>query len=97
MSIGDIVSVHSSITNGSYLTIQPSGTTEWGIQNIYIPYGTECELYRTDGTNEILLKKITDTIQFTQPINPTLTIYFRVKNVSGSSVYLGYDGKVSKE
>lgn len=96
MSVGDIFATHGSVTNGGYMTIQPSGTTEWGIQNIYIPYGVECELYRTDGTNEILLYKLTDTIQFTQPLNSTLSIYFRVKNVSGASAYMGYDGKVSK-
>jgi len=95
-SIGDIVSEHTSTLSGSSLSIRPSGTTEWGIQNIYIPYGVECELYRTDGANDILLCKATDTINFAQPLNATYSIYFKLKNVSGSTSYIGYDGKISK-
>ena len=96
MAIGDVVSAHTNILNGLFLTIQPSGSAQWGIQNLYVPAGVECEFYRTDGTNDILLFSLTDTIQFSQPFNPTNTIYFKLKNVSGSSAYLGYDAKISK-
>jgi hypothetical protein len=96
MSVGDIASVHSSVANGSYLSIQPSGTTQWGIQNIYIPRGVICEIYRTDGTNDMLMWNTSDSMQFVQPIFATNTIYFRIKNVSGSASYLGYDAMISK-
>ena len=96
MALGGVVSVHSTVVDDGYLTIQPSGTAEWGIQNIYIPAGVECEIYRTDGTTDILLFTVTDTLQFAQPINPTNAIYFKVKNISGTSTTLGYDGKISK-
>lgn len=95
MSRGDIVTAHSSVTTGTYLSIQPSGTIEWGIQNIYADESVGWQLFRTDGTNEILLGNFSGMLQFAQPLNPTNSIYFRIKNVSGSTAYFGYDGKIS--
>lgn len=97
MTRGDIVSVHSSVSNNTYLSVQPSGTIEWGIQNFYADEATSWQLFRTDGTNEILIRNVTGVLQLPQPFNATNSIYFRMKNVSGSAAYMGYDGKISKE
>lgn len=96
MTVGDVVTAHSVVLTTSYLDIQPSGTATWGIQNFYIPDGVLCEVYRTDGTNEILLYKGSTTLQLPQPFHATNSIYFRIKNVSGSSSYLGFDGRITK-
>jgi hypothetical protein len=96
MTIGDPVLSHAITLSGSYLDIQPSGTTVWGIQNLYVPEGVTCEVYRTDGTNSILLYTLSNTLQLTQPMYASLYIYFRVKNISAGSAYLGYDGEIVK-
>ena len=95
MTVGDVIIGHIIVTSAGSMNIKPSGTTTWAIQNIYIPDGVSCELYRTDGSNDLLLYSITNSIQFAQPIHATSSVYFKVKNVSASSSYMGYDGRVT--
>lgn len=96
MAVSDMVAEHTEVLNTQYLTIQPSGTDIWAIQNIYIPYGVECELYRTDGSSSVLITKLTQSLLSPYTLNVSNSIYFTIKNVSGGSAYLGYDGRVAK-
>ncbi len=95
MSVSDVVSDHVQVLDDSSMTIQPSGTVCWSIQNIYIPYGVTCELYRTDGVTDILIMSVSNSILSPNTINVTNSIYFKLKNVSGGTTCLGYDGRVS--
>lgn len=91
----EAVTAHSSIADTAYLTVQPTSGTEWIIHNIYLPAGSSVELYRTDGSNDIKIDSGTDS--WTGCVfHVTNGIYFKVKNVSGGAIYLGYDGVISK-
>jgi len=81
--------------NDSFLNIQPGIGEEWSIHNIY--WGGAAEIYATDGTNDILVgSSETSGARLNNYLNCTSTQYFRIKNISGSSVYLGYDGVITK-
>lgn len=91
MAVGDSVLAHSSIANGSSLTIQTgSAGVEWLIQNLYM--GGAWELYRTDGTHTILVDSGGDAGSLVNiNLKVSYTTYYTLKNVSGGSVYMGYD------
>lgn len=93
MTAGDKKIIHTSVANGAYLTIQPGAGEVWQIHNFY--FGGDWELYRTDGTNTILVDSNSGpgSIQ-KRAMLANNTYYFRVKNVSGGSKYYGYDGLV---
>lgn len=95
MAVGDVASAHSSVSNGSSLTIQPGSSIEWVLHNIY--YGGAMELYRTDGSNTI--KIASDDLLGCLGglcLHATNSIYYSLKNVSGGAVYMGYDGIITK-
>ena len=94
MAVGDVVAAHSSVDNGAYLTIQAGAGIEWTIHNIYTP--GDAELYRTDGTNDILLESVADAGWFGYFFHVTNSYYFKVKNTSGGAQYMGYDGVITK-
>lgn len=92
-NVNETVTAHSSVANGSYLTIQPSAGQEYIVQNIYGPYGSALELYRTDGTNDIKIDYANSEGGWGLVKHfVTNGIYLKVKNVSGGSIYVGYDG-----
>lgn len=96
MPAGDTVTAHTSIANNSSLTIRPAlSGPEWMITNLYM--GGAWELYRTDGTNTILIMSGNGvgSLQRRSMI-ATWTHYFTLKNVHGSTVFMGYDGVVIK-
>jgi hypothetical protein len=96
MAVGENVLAHSSVSNGNYLSIQPGAGVEWQLLDLY--FGGAWELYRTDGTNAIKIDEgiTTGSLQQRKMIASN-GIYFRIKNVSGGSVYMGYDGIIKKE
>lgn len=92
VSVGDTYNGLSQIANGSYLSIQPTGTQEAVIHNIYCEDGS-VEHYFTDGSNTI--KFDSDTTNGTREgmfFHVTNTKYIKVKNVSGGALYFGFDG-----
>lgn len=95
VALGSVVSSHQSINNGAYLNIKPSVGDEWVIHNIYVPNGKNVELYWSDGTNESL-QDTNDGAWLNYHFHVTASYYLRVKNVSGSSIYIGYDGIQTK-
>jgi hypothetical protein len=96
MAVGDSVISHSSIANSASLTIQPgSAGVEWLITNLY--FGGAWELYRTDGSNTIKIDSGSGVRMLTSiKLKATYTTYFTIKNVSGGTVYMGYDGVIWK-
>ena len=96
MALGDAVVVAStSVANGSSLTIQPGSGIEWIIHNIYVPEDSAIEVYATDGANPI--KFDSNSGGFRQEHwHLTNAQYITVKNVSGGSIYMKYDGIITK-
>jgi len=92
MAVGESVITMSSIANNAYLTIQPSAGTEYMISNIHS--NGSIEIYYSDGTNRILFEKIITSPYATalQKLFTNNTYYIQVKNVSGSTNYIGYSG-----
>lgn len=89
-AVDGIVIAQSSIAAAASLTIQPTGTEEWMIRNIW--YGGAVELYRTDGSNAVKITSDTVASQIPVCLHITNAIYLTVKNVSAGSLIIGYDG-----
>lgn len=84
-----------SIADNAYLDVRPGTGEEVTIHNIY--YEDDIEVYRYDGTNEILFLSASD--------NGCLAFYsfhctrddrIRLKNVAGTTKLIGYDGVYTK-
>ena len=98
MTVGDMVSGLESKLNNQSITIGPSTVSlEWSIHNIYIPFGSKCEIYRTDGSNTILIMTTTSSLLSPYTFHVSTSQYITVKNVSGSTINIGYDGVITKE
>lgn len=96
MAVGDSVTSHSSIANNASLTIQPgSAGVEWMIHNLLL--GGAWELYKTDGSNTILVDYGSMAgMKQRLTLKSTYTEYYSLKNVSGGTVYMGYEGVIWK-
>jgi hypothetical protein len=91
----------ASTADGNYLDIRPpapslTNAEEWRVLAIHAPETASIEVYRTDGSNEELIASNTGGFANYQWVVGRDN-YLRVKNVSGSTVYLGYDAYVSME
>jgi hypothetical protein len=96
MAVGDAVVVAStSVANNASMTLQPSSGIEWVIHNIYAPSTAAIEIYMTDGSNAILVDKNTGGY-LGYFLHLTNAQYMTVKNVSGGTVYMKYDGIITK-
>lgn len=95
MAVGDMVADIQSIAAGAYLDIQPSGTVEWVIHNIYHEYDITIERY--DGVNALNFYSATGKgvlADFFFHVGNTERI--RVKNDHASAAKLiGYDGVIT--
>lgn len=92
ITVGNTVQVAS----GSSVNIRPLTDEEWVIHNIYIPLGQTVELYRwnnTGTTPEILMHRLTNTTSF-QSYHATINDFFILKNVSGNTIWVSYDGVI---
>ncbi len=97
MTRGDMVYDQATVLNGQYLTIRPSVSgTEWLINNIIIPFGSTCELYHSDGSNDILDCNVSTSLH-SYTFHCSTASYYKLKNVSGSTIYAAYDGIITNE
>ena len=98
MAAGDLFQVGpTSITDTSFLDIQPGAGIEWVIHNVYVPEGKAVEFEYFDGTNIILFDSdAVDGTRFMVNWHATNGTRVRVKNVSGGTVFLAADGIVTK-
>jgi hypothetical protein len=95
MAVGDVQTAISSVANNALLDIKPASGVEWVIHNVL--YGGAMELYKTDGTNSI--KVDSDTTlggRLGLALHCTNLVWYQVKNVSGASTILSYDGVQTK-
>lgn len=96
MAANDIVTIApTSVAHNASLTLQPAAGTEWLVKNLY--YGGAVEIYRTDGTNSIKIDSDGAAGgRFSASFLLTNSSYMMVKNISGSAIYICYDGLVTK-
>lgn len=94
MATGDKFTGFSSVADTSYLDIQPSSGDEAVIHNIYVDGSVE--VYVSDDTNEIKIGDYTDSLLYFA-FHVTNSQFLRVKNTSGGSLYIAYDGVKTKE
>ena len=97
MTVSDMAYNQSALVNGQTLNIMPSMVgVEWIIHNIIVPFGSTCELYKTDGTNTIKIANISTSL-LSYNFHCNISSYYTIKNVSGSTIYVAYDGIVMNE
>jgi hypothetical protein len=96
MAVGDVFSAApTSTANNSFLDIQPSAGVEAVIHNLY--YGGAAEFYWYDGTNSIKFgSDASGGSLLAVFLHVTNSKWVRIKNVAGTTQYLGYDGVQSK-
>ena len=95
MAIGDVFSGISSIVAGAYLDIQPTGTVEAVIHNIYHDGGIQLEFY--DGTNSLVFDTVVgDGVYTRYNFHVINTRRIRVKNTASTTQLIGYDGIQTK-
>lgn len=95
LAAGDSTSGLQSVAAGGVLNIQPTGTNEWVIHNVY--YGGAVDFNWTDGTN--VLKFDSDTAagaRLGSVFHVTSTKWLQIKNTSGGAFLIGYDGVATK-
>ena len=94
MAVGDVANEITSIAASGYMDLQPSGTVEWVIHNIYHESDIQLEYY--DGTNSLIFD--TDTgagVYARYAFHCTNGHRIRVKNTAASAKVIGYDGIVT--
>ncbi len=99
MTMLGIFTSQSVVANGGYLTIRPDSGKEAVVHNIYADDNGDVdiiELYRSDGTNDILVGTFKGSY-VTCYFHVSNGYYMKVKNVSGISIPLGYDGVYTVE
>lgn len=90
MTVGTVASV-VSLTTGSTVDIRPDAGVEWVLHNIYVESGKQVKVLRYDGTNSVTIDTVTGSL-LAFCFHLTNTQYIRVQNLSGSDIYIGYDG-----
>jgi hypothetical protein len=98
MAAGDAyIKAPASTNNGSFLDLQPSAGVEVVVHDIYVPTGSAYEVYYSDATNNILyLSMPAGGGALNLQAHCTNSYYVRVKNVSGSAVYMAASGMTTK-
>lgn len=99
MAAGDTFSGKSQITVGSFLTVQPAGSTEAVIHNLlWDASSTDVRVEIYDGSSSLVF--FTDTTGagglMGVYLHVTNALYIRVKNNAGSTGYFSYDGMYTK-
>lgn len=98
MAVLDTYLLHSSVATTAYLDLQPAGSTEIVVHNLYIPSGATVTIERYDGTNSLLF-----TGTLTGPLTLTNLQWhctnadrIRVRNTHASTQRLAADGVYTK-
>ena len=97
-AVGDMFSVDLvSVGNNAYLDIRPAALHEVVIHNIYWVNGSDVEVYRYDGANEIKVQPTNnDGLIAFYAFHCDNTQRLRVKNISGAPMYMAADGIYQK-
>jgi hypothetical protein len=98
MAAGDAyIKAPTSTASGSFLDLQPGAGVEVVIHDIYVATGSAYEVYYSDATNNILyLSMPAGGGALNLQAHCTNSYYVRVKNVSGSTIYMAASGMTTK-
>lgn len=95
MAVGDKTTYIGSLADTAFKDIQPGSGAEWTIHNIY--HADDVELYVYDGSNSLLFDSRTGQGAWLKyAFQLTNGYYLRIKNVSGASMIVAFDGVVTK-
>ena len=82
---------YQSVGDNSFFEIKALTSQQLEIFNL--TFGGACELYKTNGTTDILVETFTQSGGlFNYKLFVSDTIYYRIKNKSGATKYFGYEG-----
>lgn len=91
MTVGTINGI-GSLAAGATATIGPtSASGEWIIHNIYITDGATCDIKYSSASYDVDIDTI-DESMLSIYSHVTYTIYLKIVNQSGGTMYYGYDG-----
>lgn len=98
MAVGDVALTYESVANNASTTgSRPGSSVEWIIHTIHAPLGSAIEVYITDATNATKVHDFPNGgAQHGLMWAVTHDYYITIKNVSGSTVYVGMNGKITK-
>lgn len=92
---GDKIGAIDSLADNAFLLLQPPSTEEWTIHNLH--WNGSIELYFTDGSNDILDgSSLTSGARLNNYLNCRNNLYYKLKNISGDTLLVGYDGVATK-
>jgi hypothetical protein len=95
VAAGDVYAGISSIANNAYLDIQPSSGVEAVIHDVYYAGAVEFHFY--DGTNDINFDSDSSAgARLGMTWHCTNSVRVRIKNTSGGTMLIGYDGVQTK-
>ena len=95
MAVGDAVSGYASVANNGTTTIQPGASIEWLIHTLFSESGAQLTVQMTDGTDKTVDVLAGGSVHgLTWRL--TNSIYMKIKNTSGGTVYIGYQGVITK-
>src|SRR5262245_26096761 len=98
MAVGDNIGTFSSVANNGTKAVQPSSSIHWTVTTLICEQGLKTEVYLADdasGTNKKLLETIY-TPQHALTYQLRNDLWLELKNVSGSTQFLGFMGKETK-
>jgi hypothetical protein len=96
MAAGDAYQLApATVTDTSYMTLQPSAGVEVVIHNIYAPDGSAFSIHIYDGTDDINIGSFV-TSALNLQLHATNSSYVRVQNNSGASIIMSADGMTTK-
>src|SRR5262245_31688768 len=93
-AVGDAVVNNSSVSDTSFLDIQPGSGVEWLVHHVF--HEGAVEIYWYDGTNQFLIASPAGANYEFLGVRVTNSIRLRIKNVAGSTKRIGYDGVITK-
>ena len=94
MAVGDLVNEISSVASSSYMDIQPAGTAEWSIHNIYHEADMQMEYY--DGANSLIFDSSTSAGVYAKySFHCSNGHRIRIKNTNVAAKLIGYDGIIT--
>ena len=97
MAIGDMVSDHVTLLPNQFMTINPSvSSVEWIVHNIYIPIGSTCEFYKTNGSTATKFMIVSNSL-LSYNFHCSSDSYITVKNVGSNTINVAFDGLIMQE
>jgi len=99
MTVGYVSSSAANTASGSYFTVQPAGSAEWVIHNIYC--GDSATIYFGSGTATTAgapIYSVNSSGWVTGVfVHVTNANYLMIKNISSASAVYGYDGVITRD